>query len=228
MTPTEFAATFLQEANDVSRGTGIDIGALLAQWGVETAWGGQIFNQNNLANIRCSPTTFCQYATLDVFVTACIATWHNGNYNAVLATAGQPVTNQLIAIGQSPWSADHYGNPPGSHLLTAFSQIGGFMATLDDIYSLLRVGTATDGTAGALDALRTGVLPPGAPAPGGGAPSILQKILDGVTANKAELNAVKAELDGVKTELDAVKAKVDTLSTGTIPTQITLTGSLHT
>lgn len=228
MTPTDFANTYLETANDVSRGTGINLGALLAQWGVETAWGSEIFNLNNLANIRCSPTTFCQYATLDDFVAGCIATWLNGNYAGVLASVGLPVTDQLTAIGQSPWSADHYGNPPGSHLQTAFAQIGGFMATLDDIYSLLRVGTAADGTSGALDALRTGVLPPGAPAPGGGAPSILQKILDSVTATKAELDAVKTELDGLKTELDAVQAKVNSISPGAIPTQISLTGTLHT
>jgi hypothetical protein len=106
MTPAEFAATYGACARTVSDGTGIDSAVLLAQWANETAWGTAIAG-NNLGNIRCSPTSFCQYASIDDFAAGCIATFHNGFYNAVLA-ATTPAA-QLAAIVASPWSAAHYG-----------------------------------------------------------------------------------------------------------------------
>jgi hypothetical protein len=106
MTPADFATAYVTTARAVSDGTGIDSAVLLAQWANETAWGTVVVG-NNLGNIRCSPTTFCSYATLDDFATACIATFHNGFYNAVLA-ATTPAA-QLAALVASPWSSDHYG-----------------------------------------------------------------------------------------------------------------------
>src|SRR6267143_686364 len=55
----------------------------------------------------CCPTSFCRYATLDDFAAACIATFHNGFYNAVLAATTPEA--QLAALVASPWSANHYG-----------------------------------------------------------------------------------------------------------------------
>jgi len=111
MTPQAltFIANFGGVADQVAAGTGLSRWALLVQWAKETATGTQILNRNNLGNIRCSSTTFCQYATLADFGAAAIATWENGFYGAVLATAGQPVRTQLLAIGASPWDAGHYG-----------------------------------------------------------------------------------------------------------------------
>src|SRR6267143_4017112 len=106
MTPAEFAATYNPTAHAVGRGTGIDNVVLLAQWANETAWGTVVVG-NNLGNIRCSPTTFCRYATLDDFATACIATFHNGYYNAVLAATTAEA--QLAALVASPWDSGHYG-----------------------------------------------------------------------------------------------------------------------
>ena len=106
MTPAQFAATYGTTARTVSDGTGIDSAVLLAQWANETAWGTVVFG-NNLGNIRCSPTSFCRYATLDDFAAACIATFHNGFYNAVLAATTPEA--QLAALVASPWSANHYG-----------------------------------------------------------------------------------------------------------------------
>lgn len=106
MTPAQFAAAYNPTAQVVSRGTGIDNVVLLAQWANETAWGTVVVG-NNLGNIRCSPTTFCRYATLDDFATACIATFHNGFYNAVLAATTPEA--QLAALVASPWSSNHYG-----------------------------------------------------------------------------------------------------------------------
>ena len=121
MTPADFSRTYGRVAGTVSAGTGIFPSVLLAQWAVETAWGTAINNRNNLANIRCSPTTFCQYASLDDFASDCIVTWHNGFYAAGLAATD--VQSQITAIGRSPWSADHYGNPPGIHILVAYDQL---------------------------------------------------------------------------------------------------------
>src|SRR5216683_5214178 len=106
MTPADFSATYVTTARAVSDGTGIDSAVLLAQWANETAFGTVVVG-NNLGNIRCSPTTFCTYATLDDFATACIATFHNGFYDAVLA-ATTPAA-QLAALVASPWSGGHYG-----------------------------------------------------------------------------------------------------------------------
>ncbi len=104
-----FIANFGGVADQVAAGTGLSRWALLVQWAKETATGTQISNRNNLGNIRCSSTSFCQYATLTDFGDAAIATWHNGFYGGVLATAGKPVRTQLLAIGASPWDAGRYG-----------------------------------------------------------------------------------------------------------------------
>src|SRR2546429_8957509 len=106
MTPAAFAAAFGTIAREVSDGTGIDSAVLLAQWANETARGTVVVG-NNLGHIRCSPTTFCRYASLGDFATACIATFHNGFYNAVLA-AKTPEA-QLAALVASPWDSNHYG-----------------------------------------------------------------------------------------------------------------------
>ena len=106
MTPAQFAAAYNDTARAVGSGTGLDNVVLLAQWANETAWG-TVVRGNNLGNIRCSPTTFCRYASLADFATACIATFHNGFYNAVLAATTAEA--QLAAIVASPWSSGHYG-----------------------------------------------------------------------------------------------------------------------
>jgi hypothetical protein len=106
VTAQEFHVAYRPTADAVSRGTGIDAIVLLAQWANETAWGTVVVG-NNLGNIRCSPSSFCRYATLGDFALACIATWHNGFYAAVLAAQGPAA--QLAAIVASPWSSGHYG-----------------------------------------------------------------------------------------------------------------------
>src|SRR5260370_31098768 len=114
MTPAQFAGAYLTTAQEVSDGTGIDDVVLLAQWANETAWGTVVVG-NNLGNIRCSPTSFCRYASLGDFATACIATFYNGFYNAVLA-ATTPAA-QLAALVASPRSPHpHAGTlQPSSH-----------------------------------------------------------------------------------------------------------------
>lgn len=106
MTPQQFADAYLHTAQLVTAGTGINAYVLLAQWANETDWGNVVVG-NNLGNIRCSPTTFCQFATLEDFAQTCIATFHNGYYAAVLAAVTP--AEQLAAIVASPWDAHHYG-----------------------------------------------------------------------------------------------------------------------
>ena len=94
----------------MSAGTGIDSTVLLAQWSNETAWGTVVVG-NNLANIRCSPTTFCRYATLADFASSCIAVWHDDSWNngyAAVRNAPTPLA-QLAAVVASRWSGGHYG-----------------------------------------------------------------------------------------------------------------------
>jgi hypothetical protein len=123
----EFRNTYLPYAFAVGSGTGILPEVLIAQWGVETAWGSAINNKNNLGNIRCLSSVPCvggfsQFPSLDSFVANCIAVFQNGFYTAVLA-AKLPM-DQIQALAASPWDAGHYGNPPGSSLLAAYHAIG--------------------------------------------------------------------------------------------------------
>jgi|ERR1700687_5312220 len=123
MTPAGFEATYLATAQQVKAGTGLDETTLLAQWALETAWGSVFAGNNNLGNIRCSPTTFCDYAGLGAFAQAAVQVFHNGRYAAVLATAGKSIETQIAALGASPWDAGHYGNPPGSALIPFAQEI---------------------------------------------------------------------------------------------------------
>lgn len=139
MTPADFAAAYRDTSGTVSQGTGIDNVVLLAQWANETAWGSSVFG-NNLGNIRCSPTTFCRYATLDDFAHACIATFHNGLYSAVLSATTAEA--QLAALVASPWSSNHYGGNlhPFYDPLEAFEMTPAETATLNQVYYLLTTG----------------------------------------------------------------------------------------
>jgi hypothetical protein len=123
MTPAAFVDRYLATAQQVVAGTGLDETTLLAQWALETAWGSVFAGTNNLGNIRCSPTTFCNYPTLAVFAQAAVQTFHNGLYAGVLATAGKSIETQIAALGNSPWDAGHYGNPPGSALIPFAQEI---------------------------------------------------------------------------------------------------------
>src|SRR2546430_153736 len=133
MTPGDFAARYRPTAQQVGSGTGLDDVVLLAQWANETAWG-TVVHGNNLGNIRCSPTSFCRYASLDDFATACIATFHNGFYGPVLAA--RDAQAQLAAIVASPWSGQHYGGTlrPFYDPLEAFEMTPAQAATLDIIH----------------------------------------------------------------------------------------------
>ena len=92
------------------------------------------------------------------------------------------------------------------------------MATIDDVYNMLRVGTTVDGTDSMLRALATGLLPAGAPY--NQAPSILQKIL-----NQGANQATAAQLTQAVTDL---KAAIAAISVGGLtPAQATQLTNAH-
>lgn len=125
MTPTQFIAAYLSTAQKVSTGTGIAPVTLLAQWANETGWGTSWAGApNNLGNIENNGKVVA-YPSLDAFAQACIDTFHNGFYNAVLAA--QIPIDQLNAIVASPWSAGHYGGSLMSFYQPIFAVIGGAM-----------------------------------------------------------------------------------------------------
>ena len=207
MTPAEFAGAYNATARTVSDGTGIDNVVLLAQWANETAWGTVVVG-NNLGNIRCSPTTFCQYATLADFATACIATFHNGLYNAVLAATTPQA--QLAAIVASPWSANHYGGSLDSFYLPleAYEMTPAQDAALTEVLNGTRdlnlalfYGPGTPNPANNFSTLLDGKLK-AAEATGPPATVDLTPVL-------AAIAQVQTALGALATAVTAIKAKTD-------------------
>lgn len=126
MTPQQFTDAYLEPALRVNSALGLDPSVLLAQWADETSWGVNFGGSFNLAGIRCGPRgslPYCNFVSLDDFADTVIATFRNGLYNNVLASAGSPALDQIAAIGASPWSADHYGSPPGHNLIAFWQEL---------------------------------------------------------------------------------------------------------
>lgn len=124
MTPAEFVIYLAAEADFAAQGTKLDRWAILTQWADETGMGSSYHfvtghNPAGMSTRHVDGTyTVNHYSTLAAGVADYVAYLHNGNYGAVLATAGQPVETQLLALGASPWAGGHYGNPPGSDLVS--------------------------------------------------------------------------------------------------------------
>jgi hypothetical protein len=205
MTPAEFAATYNPTAHAVGRGTGIDNVVLLAQWANETAWGTVVVG-NNLGNIRCSPTTFCRYATLDDFVTACIATFHNGYYNSVLAATTAEA--QLAALVASPWDSGHYGGTlhPFYDPLEAYEMTPAESNTLMQVYYLLTSGIDTypgsPGTRPIITKAETdGILAAIKAIPPGGTAD-LQPVLTAIAQVQTAMTALQTAVTAIKVKTD--------------------------
>jgi hypothetical protein len=199
-----FKTAYERYAVEAAWQLGLDPSVLLAQWALETGWGTGM-PTNNLAGIRCGPRgalPFCTYATLEDFVAAYVATIRSGFYPGVLASAGQPVSAQVAALGASPWSGTHYGNPPGSNLIPYLQELA--MATLDDLMNVVNI--IHQGLFGQDPAV---LLPP--------IQDRLKQVQDQVTAVKSELDAAKTEIDaisstGVTVNLTQVNAKLDQIN----------------
>lgn len=214
MTPPQFIAAYMATAQKVSAGTGIAPVVLLAQWANETAWStswaGAPFNLGNIEN----KGVVIAYPSLDAFAQACIATFHNGFYNAVLA-ARNPI-DQLNAIVASPWSAGHYGGSLMSFYQPIFAVIGGAMifvfrhTTTGAEYLVDAAGkrVITAAVAAALDAAakaggQAGLIVinadtaldqiPDAPT-GGGGPVDLTPVLQAVAAVQAAVTRIETAL----------------------------------
>lgn len=194
MTPQGFVAAFLPTAQQVKSGTGLDEDTLLAQWALETAWGSVFAGKNNLGNIRCSPTTFCDYASVADFARAAIDTFHNGLYEAVLATAGKSIETQIAALGASPWDAGHYGNPAGSALIPYAKEIDMFN-DLDRAY-LTGIGERVAYLVGQHGQSTVSPVKP----------SMADLEADIKAIKPTDLNSVLGAVAAVKTELDSVAA----------------------
>lgn len=212
MTPADFAAAYRATAELVSQGTGIDDVVLLAQWANETAWGTQVFG-NNLGNIRCSPTTFCRYASLDDFANACIATFHNGLYQPVLAAATAEA--QLAAIVASPWSSNHYGGNlhPFYDPLEAFEMTPSESATLAQVYYLLTSGIdsypGNPGTRPIITKPETDAILAAIKAIPSGSGTDLKPVLAAIAQVQTAVTALQAAVTALQTAVTAIKAKTD-------------------
>lgn len=138
MTPADYIAFVRPTCQEIEAGTGIDWFALAIQYANETAFGSAVYG-NNLGNIRCSPTSFCQYASLSDYAQAAIAVWHQTAYiNSkypngfepfrAQAAAGGNTDAALAAIVASPWSGANYG---GS-LQGFYAQLEAYELTADE------------------------------------------------------------------------------------------------
>jgi len=148
--------------------------------------------------VNVNPVGVKQYRTLSDGAAATVVTLTNGNYPDIIAAFRD--SRPAPWWGAAPRSQlDKWGT--GSTWVDFVPLTGDVMATLDEIYNMLRVGTTQDGTASMLDALRTGVLPPGAP--GAGGPTILQKILD-QGAKQATATALAQAVTDLKAAIAAI------------------------
>jgi hypothetical protein len=149
--------------------------------------------------IDVNPVGVKQYLTLGDGAGATVVTLTNGFYPAIVA-------NLKASLPASWWTGaarpelDTWGT--GQVWLDFVPLTGDVMATLDDIYNMLRIGVTVDGQADSLlMALVTGQLPRGAPY--NQAPSILQKILD-----QGAKQATAAQLTQAVTDLKAAIAAI--------------------
>lgn len=177
MTPAGYVAFVRPTCEEIEAGTGIDWFALAIQYANETAFGSAVFG-NNLGNIRCSPTSFCQYATLSDYAAAAIAVWHQTAYIntkypngfepfRAQAAAGGSTDAALAAIVASPWSGANYG---GS-LASFYTQLEDYELTADEHNWLKALyNQFTSPTYATADARTQAVLDAIAKIPAGGVP----------------------------------------------------------
>ena len=123
MSNQSFVAAMAPYAHQVASATGLDCRLFLVQWAYESAWGSsEVASHNNFAGIEHSAGKGC--TVCDGIFTCCpsvadfaalyTAIIEQPIYASVRATAGQPLGDQFIALGRSPWAAGHYEGSCGS------------------------------------------------------------------------------------------------------------------
>lgn len=127
MTPEEFKTTYKPLADRVAEVTGLSPELFLTQWAHDSGWGNsQLAQLNNLAKIKYdggwygSTLAFGEYSAYpneNQFEQDYLRVLGAPFYENLKATAGQPLSAQIQALGESPYDEGHYGDPPGSALL---------------------------------------------------------------------------------------------------------------
>jgi flagellum-specific peptidoglycan hydrolase FlgJ len=134
MTPKAFAARYKPAAVLASKATGVLPGVILAQWAHETGWGTSVLARkcDNMAGIRFyghKGTTnrggFACYRSMAGFVADYVHTLKLPYYLKVRRAKG--ALAQISALGKSPWSASHYGKPPGANLIGPYHLIAKYL-----------------------------------------------------------------------------------------------------
>jgi hypothetical protein len=108
VSPGAFVSEALAYAQQAHAATGVLVSVILAQWAVETAWGGWDWtvahNPGNVGSFDGQPVN--TFPTLEAGTLAYIQTIKLGYYNAVRAATSY--TAQCTALGNSPWASGHY------------------------------------------------------------------------------------------------------------------------
>lgn len=123
MSDQTFINDVVSLAQAASAKTGVRPSVIIAQWCNETGFGtSEAWNVgNNFAGV--SPGgVIASYPNKLAGLQAYIDTMNNGYYNAVKDAGKQGAIAQAEALGRSPWAASHYGNPPGSDLVSIIEQ----------------------------------------------------------------------------------------------------------
>jgi len=122
MSDATFLAKMAPYAMQAAHATGLDCRLFLVQWALESAWGtSTVSSHNNYAGLENSAGKGCtvcngQYTccpTVADFTALYLAILGDSTYASVRATAGEALTNQLEALGRSPWAASHYATGCG-------------------------------------------------------------------------------------------------------------------
>lgn len=118
--PATFWPEALPYAQEVHAATGVLVSVLLAQAGIETAYGGWDWsvahNPGNVGSFDGEPVN--KFSSLATGTKAWIQTLELGYYKFVRSASGY--VNQCLALGVSPWASAHYallGGGPGSELI---------------------------------------------------------------------------------------------------------------
>jgi Mannosyl-glycoprotein endo-beta-N-acetylglucosaminidase len=113
VTEAAFVAAMEDHAHDAGVASGVLPSVILAQWGIETAWGSSLAwtLQHNPAGIGWNGHAYTTYPTIAAGIAGWVSTIFQPDYDAVRAAKGRQA--QAIALGRSPWAGSHYIAPPG-------------------------------------------------------------------------------------------------------------------